>query len=540
MHFKISFISLFIIVIIINSCKNEKLAQKAPDNIDNYKVQSLMVTNTFLDAKRNLYQGNNKEANNKFHKCIEIQPNHDASYFELARMNEFVNPKLAIEYINKAIEYSPENTWYKEFLIRVYKQQKEYKNAIRINNALIKQQPNAKEYYYQWANLCIDAKDYNQALKAYQALINKFSYEEGVLKQQKQIYIKKGDYKNAIIVLDQLIVRNPDNKNYYGMVAEIYMNSNKPKEAMKYYNKILEIDPNDGFVHFSIADYYYRIGNRAKTNDELKKGMSAENLDINAKVKVLVKMMSLAEKDSSYNAVFEELLDIASVVNSNSPKIMAINADYCNNKQDTKCAIKYLRKVNALDSTKYIIWEQLLIAEDEIGDNKALLNESNRALRIFPQQAKLYYYSAIAYGYNNNWKKAEERVHMGANFIYQSIDKASFLALEAKAQFRLGKNANANANYQRAMKLDPNNALIIKDYAFDISSFTNNYSNGVKLAKQALEMETGSPEYIYVYAYCLFKDGQKQLALKWLNPALKQFPENTNLQLLDMEINKNE
>ena len=539
MQLRILLLFLFSLSIFLSSCKSEKASQKLISN-DNQLAESLMVTNTFLDAKRKLFRGDVDGATKKFNKCIEMQANHDASYFELARINEFQNPKLAIKYILTAIDFAPNNIWYKEFLIRVYKQQKQFKEAIKVNNELIKQNPNSKEYYYQWANLCISNKDYNQAIKAYQSLINKFSYEEGVLKQQKQIYLKKGDYKNAIAILNELIKHNPDNTNYYGMVAEIYMNSNKPEKAMEYYNKILEMNPDDGFVHFSIADYYYRVGDTEKTVNELKMGMSAKNLDIDAKVKVLVKMMSLSEKDTTYSEAFNQLLDIAIEVNSKSPKIMAIKADYCNNTNNTECAIQYLRKVIALDSSKYTIWEQLVIAENEIGDYQALLNESNRALRIFPQQAKLYYYSAIAYGYNNNWKKAEERVHMGGNFVYKIIDKASFLAMEAKSQFRQGKNANAKANYQRAMKLDKNNALIIKDYAFDIASFTKDYSSSLLYAKEALEMESGNPEYIYVYAYCLFKDGQTDNALKWLNSALKEFPDNKNLQLLDMEINKNE
>jgi len=528
---------LFATVFFLTSCKSEQTSLKTKSNKE---VDVLMLTNTFLDAKRKLYRGDIEAANNSFLKCIKMQENHDASYFELARINEFQNPKLAIDYINKAIEYSPNNIWYKEFLIRVYKQQKDFNSAINVINELISQNPYRKEYYYEWANLCISNKDYNQAIVAYNKILEKFSYEEGVLKQQKQIYLKKGDYKKAIEVLEVLIKHNPNNKNYYGMVAEIYLNSNKPEKAIEYYNKILEIDPDDGFVHFSIADYYHSKGNREKTSEELRKGMSSKNLDVDSKVKVLVKMMQLAETDSTYRNSYEELLDIALEVNYDSPKIMALKADYCNNKKDNKCAIQYLRKVIELDSSKYIIWEQLLINEEEIADFNSILNESNRALRIFPQQPKLYYYSALGYAYKNNWKKAKERVKMGGNFVYSPIDKASFLALEAKASFRLNENANAMANYQRAISLDPNNALIIKDYAFDLAAFTKENSKSISYAKQALEIENGDAEYIYVYAYCLFKDGQEEEALKWLKPALNKFPENKNLQLLDMEINKNE
>jgi tetratricopeptide (TPR) repeat protein len=528
---------LLVTAFFLTSCKTEHAGIKANSN---QEVNTLILTNTFLDAKRKLYRGDVEAANNTFFKCIKMQENHDASYFELARINEFQNPELAIKYINKAIEYAPNNNWYKEFLVRVYKQQKDFSSAVDVINELIKQNPYRKEYYYEWANLCINNKDYNQAIVAYNKLLENFSYEEGVLKQQKQIYLKKGDYKKAIEVIEELIEHNPENKNYYGMIAEIYLNSNKPEKAIEYYNKILEIDPDDGFVHFSIADYYHSKGNREKTYEELKKGMSSENLDIDSKVKVLVKMMQLAEIDSTYRNSYEELLDIALEVNYDSPKIVALKADYCNNKNDNRCAITYLRKVIELDSSKYIIWEQLLINEEEIGDFNSILKESNRALRIFPQQPKLYYYSALGYAYNNNWKKAKERVHMGSNFVYSPIDKASFLALEAKASFRLNENANAMANYQRAISLDPNNALILKNYAFDLASFTKENLKSISYAKQALKIESGNAEYIYVYAYCLFKDGQKEEALKWLRPALNKFPENKNLQLLDMEINKNE
>ncbi len=528
-----------VVVLLLSACASSKL-ENANKEVAYDSTYNYAITNTFLKAKRQLYQGNRPAAIRGFVACTKQNPKHDASYYELARIYEYANTELAIEEIKKAINIAPENKWYREFLIRIYQQQKAYKNAIVEMKILIKQYPNKKEYYYQWANLCINDKDYKQALEAYNKLLDTFGYEEGVLQQIKQIYLKEGKFEKAIVILKKLIQHQPDNKDYYGMVAEIYSSLGKPAKAMEYYNYILQKYPNDGFVHFALADYYRTLGQKEKFLKQLKLGMKAPNTAVNSKMKVLINFLDMSKKDSSYLPYFDTLLSIAINSKPMSPKIMALKADYCMQRGEIREAINYLRMVNSMDSSKYIMWEQLLLAEEIEGDYKSMLNESERALRLFPQQPKLYYFNAKALGKEGHWAKAKERIMMGSNFVFRKIDKATFLAFRAKAEMQLGEYDDAMANYRSALKMDNDNALILKDFAFALASHNLEFEKALGYAKRALELKADNPDYIYVYAYCLFKNNQKELALKWLKPTLKNFPANKNLQLLDMEINKDE
>jgi len=72
------------------------------------------------------------------------------------------------------------------------------------------------------------------------------------------------------------------------------------------------------------------------------------------------------------------------------------------------------------------------------------------------------------------------------------------------------------------------------------ASHNLNYSEALAYSKEALELQAENPDYIFVYAYCLFKNGDKVQALQWLKPAMLKFPNDRKLQLLDMEINKDE
>ncbi len=530
---------LFIFVFALMACSSTKLTQTSMSNIDDNSFK-YSVSDKFISAKRQLYQGNFDAAAKGFETCFSLDPLHDASYYELARMYENINPTMAIALCKRAINIDSKNIWYQEFLLRVYQQQKQYKNAIAVNKKLISLRPEHKEYYYQWANLCILEKDYKQALVAYNKLIEKFGYENGVLSQVKQIYLKQGKYNKAIETLETMLNHEPDNKSICGMIAEIYSKEGRNDKAKEYYQKILEIDPDDGFVHFALADYYRNIGNNNLAFVELNKGMSSPSLDVDSKMKVLMGMLDISKKDSSYKSKFIELLEIATKTNPSEPKILALKADYAFENQDYLNAVDYYHKIIAIDSSKFVIWKQLLKAQTMLKDYKSIKSESERALHIFPQHADLYYYNSIALSKFGDWKKVKERISMGSNFVYEISQKAIFLALRAKAEMHLGEIDNAKANYERAIRMDPNNTTIKKDYALDLASHNLDFTNAVAYAKDALELNANDPEYVYVYAYCLFKNGDKKQALSWLKPALKEFPNNKHLQLLDMEINKDE
>jgi len=518
----------------IISCKSsQKTGHKAKNSVDSYSI-----TKVFLDAKRDLIKGKRTSAIEGFERCISVNPKHDASYYELARIYEYQNANKALEYANKAIKIDPNNIWYKEYTIQLYQDQKNYDAALQINKDLIALHPLKKGYYYQRANLYIYKKDNKNAAKTYDRLIEKFGYEQGILEQQKQIYLSNGDFKKAKAVLRELIEHNPKNKDYYGMMAEIYLNEGNTDMAMQYYEKIISIDPNDGYVHFALADYYYAKGESQKSFNELKEGMQTPSLNVDSKMKVLLRIKELSEKDKNITPYFEELLAIATKVHPKEPKILAVNADYNNSVGNTKIAIDYYKQIIAIDSSKYIIWEQLLIAQNSINDSMALLNYSERALHLFPQQASLYFYNGVANADLGNWQIVKQRAKMGLNFIYKKNEKALMLALRAKAEMHLGQIDDGVANYSLAIRMDPQNIVIKRDYAYYLAINKRDLSNALEMAKSALEVDSNNPESIYVYAYCLYQDGQAKEALKWIKPALIKYPNNKQIQLLDMEINK--
>ena len=495
-------------------------------------------------ARRHLLNGDRELAYESLKRALKENPNNDAAYFEISRIAQYSKSskalKKALEYGQKALDLDPNNIWYHKNLIAIYKRQKDYKQAAKQAEEIIEIEPNTVEHYYQLANMYIYEKDYKSALKVYGDVEERFGFEKGVILQRKQIYLKLGSYGKAIKEIDKLIAHSPNTKEYYGMKADIYMAQGELDKAYETLLIIQKIDPNDGRVHLVFADYYRAKGDNEQSFREVKTALGTPSLEMDTKIEVLIKYFNKGNTNAAYKAQAEELMDTVLVANPNDARALAMKADVLNREGNYKEAIIYFRKVIDADSTLYLVWEQMLLVEQRLENYPSMASESTRALRLFPQQPSLYYFSGIANIEIKEYALAEEHLKMGLNFVFETKFKSEFYGLLAEAEFRQHKFGPAEDHFSIAVKGNPMNARALKDYAYFLAYNNKELEEAKRMATSAYEMRPKDADYIYTYAFVLFKSGDVEQAKKWVKEGLNKFPENKKLQLLDMEVNKNE
>jgi len=539
------YIILFLILVFAGGCKTARQLTSVNYSPEAKRTAAqISSTGSLLEAKRMMLNGDLKLAVDQLNKAIKENPENDAAYYEMSRVFQYVggnrNYKKALEYGKKAVELAPNNYWYHQNIIGIYKKTGDFENAAKEARVVKDLYPNRKEAYYQLANMYIRGKELKQALKVYQEIEQHFGFDEGVVKQRKQIYLSMGDYNKALKEIDHLIEHDPQNTRYYGMAADIYMDRGQYDKAFAYYQKILQIDPQNGRVHLALADYYRIQGDTQKSYDETLKAMGCPKLDIDTKVKVLVGFFQQSDQDELAKKRTYRLLDTVVAVHPNEPKALAMKADFLNREGKYTEALDYFHRVIALDSSRYLVWEQMLLVEQRLNKYEMMARESERALHLFPQQANLYYFNGLSNLKIKNYAQAEKTLKMGLNFVFDDKTKSDFYAMMAEAEFRQHKFGPAEDHFDMAVKLNPLNATALKDYAYFLAYNGKNIAGAKTMAEKALELKSNDPEFIYTYAFVLFKNGEKDAANRWVKDAIKKFPDNKKLRLLDQEINKNE
>jgi tetratricopeptide (TPR) repeat protein len=516
-------IFLLLVTISLAGCKSFSVFDKKTDKIsENTREENAQITSNYIEAKRLFLKGNILDAEKLFKKCIELNPQHSASMFELSKLYHLLGEnENSIAFIKKSVELNPENIWYQKQAAHIFQKNKMYDEASNHLKEIIEMQADEKQNYYNLANNFIYADDYKSALKVYDEILEKFGYEEGIILQKKQIYLKNGQYSKALNEIEDLIIRYPENTDYYGMAADIHKHQGDEEKALEMYKKILEIEPSNGKVHLALADYYAKKGDAEKAFDEIKIAFESSDVDIDRKIKILMKLYKELDDNEVAAQDASILLELLEKANTEEAKAMSIIADFLVKDKKLSEAAKYYEKAVKLDMSNYLLWEQLILIYNELRDYDKMKQRSDDALKLFPQNAALYYYNAIAAYRLKEYKQAIKQINIGLNFTYKDMHFIDFYNLLAEVHQADNDFENAYYHYQKTLSVDKNNVEALSNYALLLAKNNSELNKAENMAKRALELNPDTSFSAFVYAKVKFVIGENDKAKIWIDKALE-------------------
>ncbi|MFN8135325.1 MAG: tetratricopeptide repeat protein [Bacteroidales bacterium] len=124
------------------SQKREKKKKNKAETTVEIPGISEEVTNLFLDATTAKLKGDYAGAITLYKSCIEKNPKHSASMYELAQLYYTAGDfTTAATYAEQASELEPGNKWYKLLLVEIYGKADRKKELLKTCENLVKQIP---------------------------------------------------------------------------------------------------------------------------------------------------------------------------------------------------------------------------------------------------------------------------------------------------------------------------------------------------------------------------------------------------------------
>lgn len=477
----------------------------------------------YYDASKQKTLGNYDKAIDLFDQYLDKVPDDAAALYELGSIY-FKQNRLdeALEKVGKAVTIDPSNEWYKTLLVQIYQEQKDYRSAEKIIKRMIEDDPNDYEHRQDLALNYIYQGEYMDAIEVYNDLEERIGVNEQISIQKQKLYLLLGKGNDAIEEIRKLTETFPEEVRFLEMLAEMYVTEEKWDEALETYEKILEVDPDNPYINISLSDYYRKTGNKEKSYEYLKAGFSNPSLDIDAKVQILLAYYSVNE---IYNELKDEAFSLAEILvntHPDDPKAHSIYADLLYQDDRFEEARESFRKVISLDSSKYLVWEQLLFVESELGDFEAMANESVRAIDLFPQQPLLYLFSGVANFQLKNYELAAEHLETGVNFVVGNDQmKAQFYSYLGDAYNELEDFEKSDKSYDKSLELDPDNSIVLNNYAYYLSLRDQNLEKAKEMAGKAIELDPENGANHDTYGWVLYKMGRYEEAKKWIGKAVE-------------------
>lgn len=502
------------------------------------KAQEIPISVRDSNAVKELFFAGLKEklnenyviAGNNFSKVLLIDPSNSAAHFEIAniqlRQNKLFDAEVSIK---KALTGQANNKWYLKLQTEIYKRNGNMDALVQTFDQLIKLEPETESYYFDRANALYIAGKVEESKKAYDLLEEKFGVSKTSANAKQRIKSQGGKVDQED--LQNQIKDNPGNLRSYLDLSGALLEKNQTQEALATLLKAKLINASNYELNLALADVYQALKQSEEAFSSLKVAFADPEMPLSNKVGILSKMLTrFGMPEVVKNAT--ELGLITLNENKQDAKIMVLYGDILYQQGNLNGAkTQYLAAIEQSEQL-YIAWEKVLGVQTLMGLYTEAIKTGEEALTIYPNQAILYYYRAFALHRNNQNAEADFELKNALQLEPEDANlKAMILALQAEVLIDQGKLKEADAAFDKAVTLAPNNYLTMSNYAYYLALRNHDLPKAEKLASKAASALPQNSSVLDTYAIVLLKMNKADDALVYIKKALQNNETNNPVYL---------
>lgn len=497
--------------------KNKRNKKQNTELTDKQKYQQ---ADLFAQGTIQRQLGNLDQALTLFMQAQEIDPNDPAASYEISRVLLAMgrNDEALIE-AEKALTKGSNNIWYKANFAKLSRLNENYDDYVRAYEEIVELEPYDLNFVYELAFAYQFTGDYRNAIKAYDRIEELIGLNERLISQKTELYSKIGEPEGGILELEKLIRSNPDDARYYALMAAYCTKNGYEDKAIEAYEKIVEINPDDPYVHISLAEFYAKKGDSDRAFEELKKGISNPVLDLKTKINLMAAYYSNQLTDEQKKQALE-LSEILIEVHKDDPLASTFYASMLYENEDFEAAEPLFRDIVNSDKGNFMAWEQLLFCDLYLEDYDKLASDSEECIDYFPNYPLPYFFAGVSNFQLRDFVKAKAFLESGKDFVINNN------ALLEQFYSTLGDTYNELENYDasysaydKALRINPANSIVLNNYAYYLSLRNKDLEKAKEMSWKSLEFDPYNSSNLDTYAWVLYKLGDYNEALVWIEKA---------------------
>lgn len=470
----------------------------------------------YVEAVKQKLTGNLGDALKYFEQCIILNPESDASYYQMAQIvlnnGDLVNGK---KYIKRATEIQPGNLWYNMFLAGIYNQQNNIDSAIICFERAAKAYPEKEDLQISLARLYTQNKNFDKARNILIQFDNKYGVNEKTTLTLIENLLAEKKGKDALGKIQQLLDQNPDDIVYNGYLAEVYKSEGENQKAKDVYKQLIERNPDNPGIQLSLCDFLLS----QKSYDELFDLLNVVfmNPKINREEKISLMSELIVNEDiiKSYDKKMEMAIMILEASYKEDDIIILLRPEFLQNEKKTLEAASRLEEIIKNRPENYYAWEKLLLVYYNLKDFGKLEKRGEECATRFNRSviAKILYANAAME--NEHFDIALEELRKADILAGDNKDsKLQVLTLKADIYYRMKNFTVAFKAYDDALKLDDSDLTVMNNYAYYLAEQNMNLREAEKMAKVVTEKDKNNITFLDTYAWVLYKRGKTKNAMK--------------------------
>ena len=376
-----------------------------------YDETDIEYQSLFMEAEIAKVMGDSETQVEKLKEVIKRNKESDAAYYQLSKYYyKEKNYEQAEKNANKAVVLAAGNQWYQLNLAQIYETSYQYGKAADAYGQIVKSKPDNYVAYHRLAFNQLSNRQPEKSVATLQILQDRQGITEETSRQIFEIYNRSGEVEKAITALRTLSAEFPDNTRLMNNLANYLRDSKKNDEAQAMFKKVLEIDPDDGHANMALLKNKSSNNSSSSFLTDLLPIIKNTEIPLDNKIMELMPHLSTISKDGESSAALDKISLILLDLYPTDAKALAIRGDVLFYTNDFAGAEKIYAEAINIDDSKFSLWDQWLMSMWEQGKTKELVDHSEDAMDLFPNQINPLIYSIIGLGQSGNKKLANKLI----------------------------------------------------------------------------------------------------------------------------------
>ena len=442
-------------------------------------------------------------------------PENDAAFYYLGLYRLYTNDiDGAKEALKKASELDPSNFWYKERLARTYSLTGEDDLTVATYEELLKDFPKKNDLYFTLVNLYLKQNRYDKAMEALDQIEAVFGKSENVTATKYDILLRQNKPLEALKTLEDY---NKEFSSPYVLtkLGDHSMAEYKDTAALAYYKEALDLQ--NGYMPALLgeSEVYRTRRNFPEFFRTLNAFVADDQTDVQAKTQYLNMLVTRTDPRfiQSVRPQIDTLYDkLVQCHPTDSAALMASGL--------------YWYSTERQDKAKTLIRKNMTLHPDNLGatagyvqllgymkDWDGLEAACDSALVRFPKETAFLDMKNVACYNRKDWQGIIDNNRRIISMA-QGDTSITIPALSSIGDMyhELGREKEAFKVYARVLKLNPDYAPALNNYAYYLSLKGIKLKKACAMSRKTVDKEPDNPTYLDTYGWILHLLGRDKEA----------------------------
>lgn len=486
------------------------------------------------EAAKSRMQGQWSKAMELYSHCLQIDSCSAEALYQLGRISFYLRQDSAgLEYLHKAVDLDPDNTYYIEPLAAILLRQGCEDDALPLLEHISKLQSNRSDVLSHLASIYSKTGRLEDAIST----LDRLEMLEGKMSQLSNekfsLYMEMGDSVKAFAELQSLCDEYPADLSYKIDMAYCYQQLGDYEKALQMYDEVRAIDPANVPLQMAMLDYYLSQGMDSLYDATRDSILYAPETETAKRVVLIQQMVQRMSPDSADTEQIIKRFERVLQLDSTNVELLTMYAAFLDYRQKPQEMIQLvMSRVLLVEPDNEMATQWLLQYYASRKDYFSLEEICRRGVNYHPKDLVYPYFLGMIMLERNNNAEALEVLDRGIRLRSEDTRLAlvsDAFTVKGDVFYKMGKHADAFLQYDSALVYNKDNVLCLNNYAYYLSLRNEYLDKAEEMSYRTIKAEPDNRTYLDTYAWILFMQAKYEQAQEYMD---KVVPRDSSEQFL--------